>query len=89
MDRSVGQPVEQTVDDAAVDIESQVCPSFLGDVNKFEVSFKPGNKVYTSVSGNDFKLYGWDKIPKLALENPAIEFHLYGNSKQWDLELTV
>jgi len=62
-------------------ILSKVCPSFLGDVNQFEVSFKPGNKVYTSVSGDNFRLYGWDKISELARQNPDIEFHLYGNSK--------
>lgn len=65
---------------ASVGIRSKVVPSFLGDVKKFEVSFKSGNKVYTSVSGDDFKLYGWDKIHKLAWDNPQIEFHLYGNT---------
>ena len=63
-------------------IESQICPSFLGDVNKFEINYQWSErpKLYTSVSGDDFKLYGWDKIPKLAQENRDIEFHLYGNS---------
>lgn len=63
-------------------IESQICPSFLGDVTKFEVSYRwsDRSKLYTSVSGEEFKLYGWDKIPKLARQNPDIEFHLYGSS---------
>lgn len=60
-------------------IRSKICPSFLGDVKKFEVSFKQGNKLYTSVSGDDFERYGWYLIPKLAKENPNIEFHCYGN----------
>lgn len=60
-------------------IESKIIPSFLGDINKFDITFKPGNKVYTSISGDNFELYGWDKIPKLAKENPDIEFHLYGS----------
>jgi len=63
----------------SVGIRSKVIPSFLGDVSKYKVHFKPGNKLYTSVSGDDFKLYGWDKIPQLAQDNPEIEFHLYGN----------
>lgn len=67
----------------AAGIEARACPSFLGDINQFEVSFKPGNKVYASVSGDNFKQYGWDKIEVLAEENPDIEFHLYGNSKEW------
>jgi hypothetical protein len=60
-------------------IDSIITPSFLGDVTKFEVSFRPGNKVYTSVSGDDFDLYGWDKVGPMAAEHPEIEFHLYGN----------
>jgi len=64
-------------------IKTQRCPSFLGNIDDYEVSFKPGNKVYTSVSGDDFKLYGWHLIPELALRNPDIEFHLYGNNKEW------
>ena len=64
-------------------IESKVIPSFLGKVEDFEVCYKWSKKpkLYTSVSGNNFKQYGWDKIPKLAQENPDIEFHLYGNTE--------
>ena len=63
-------------------IESKVCPSFVGDVSKFEISYKWSDKpkLYTSVSGDDFERYGWDKVPKLAEENPDIEFHCYGNT---------
>ena len=63
-------------------IESHVCPSFLGDFSDFKVNFTPSEhpKVYASVSGDDFKLYGWDKIAKMAASNPDIEFHLYGNT---------
>ena len=64
-------------------IEAKVCPSFLGDINEFQVSFTSGNKVYASVSGDDFKLYGWDKIEEVAPKHPEIEFHLYGNTVEW------
>jgi hypothetical protein len=60
-------------------IYATIQPSFLGDIDKFEVSFKPGNKVYASVSGDNFVMYGWDKIAQMAKDNPSIEFHLYGN----------
>jgi len=65
-----------------IGIASKICPSFLGDMNKFETNYQWSEKpkVYTSVSGNNFELYGWDKIPKLARENPDIEFHCYGPS---------
>lgn len=76
----VENEVEQTAL-ASVGITSKVVPSFLGDVKDYEVSFKPGNKVYTSVSGDDFELYGWHRIPILAMQNREIEFHLYGNTK--------
>ena len=65
---------------ADLGIESTVRPSFLGDIDEFPVSFKPGNKVYASVSGNNFEQYGWDKIVKLAQDNGGIEVVLYGNT---------
>ena len=67
-------------------IKSQVCPSFMGDLNKYEVEYKWSEvpKVYASVSGDDFNLYRWDGVEKLAKENPDIEFHLYGNTKPWE-----
>lgn len=67
-------------------IDSKIVPSFLGDIDKFEVSFKPGNKVYASVSGDNFEQYGWDKIKELATKFPLCEFHLYGNIKEWSCE---
>ena len=68
-------------------IKAKICPSFLDNVKKFDISFKPGNKVYTSVSGDDFDRYGWDKIGMLANENPEIEFHLYGNVRKYEFYL--
>lgn len=71
----------------SVGIKSKISPSFLGDISKFSVSWKPGNKVYTSVSGDDFELYDWHRIPELALQHPKIEFHLYGNKISWGCDL--
>ncbi len=64
----------------SVGIKAKIVPSFLGDVNKFKINFIPGNKVYMSISGNDYGLYGWDLLPELAQNNSQIEFHLYGNT---------
>lgn len=64
-------------------IHTKVQPSFLGDIDDFPISWKPGNKVYSSVSGDNFELYGWDKIDRLAQKNPGISFHLYGNTVVW------
>lgn len=66
-----------------IGIESQIVPSFLGKVEDYQVTFKPGNKVYTSVSGDNFEQYGWNKIEAIAKMNRDIEFHLYGNEKEW------
>lgn len=76
--------VENEVEQAALKelgIEAAVCPSFMGDVGNFPLSYQssPIQKLYTSVSGDEFTLYGWDKISVLALDNPDIEFHCYGN----------
>lgn len=65
-----------------VGIEAKIAPSFLGNIDDYEVSFEPNKKLYTTVSGDEFVLYGWDKIPKLAEQYPDFEFHLYGN-KHW------
>lgn len=66
-------------------ILSNVCPSFLGNIDDYDVSFIAKNPVrlYTSVSGDDFELYGWPKIDDLAEKNNSIEFHLYGNTMKW------
>ncbi len=84
--------VENEVEQQAlrtVGIRSKVVPSFLGNVSDYEVCFTPSDppKVYTSVSGDNFELYGWDKIPNLAKQNPGVEFHLYGNMQYWGCNL--
>lgn len=65
-----------------IGIESKIVPSFLGRVEDYEISFKPGNEVYASCSGDNFEQYGWYKIAKMAKENPDIKFHLYGRSDE-------
>lgn len=77
--------VENEVEQVAlrsVGIRSKVVPSFLGKIEVYEVSYPESRniKVYTSVSGNNFELYGWGKMANLARLNPDIEFHLYGNT---------
>lgn len=71
-----------------VGIRSEVVPSFLGNVNDFKMEYQHSEKpkVYTSVSGDDFKLYGWDKLPDLVQKNPHIDFYLYGNKTQPDIK---
>jgi hypothetical protein len=66
-------------------IIAKVVPSFLGDIKKYNLSYKWSSKpkVYTSVSGDDFEIYGWAEIYKLAKDNPKVEFHLYGNTKDF------
>lgn len=74
---------------AEVGIEAKVCPSFMGIAHEYGVSYQPAEKpkVYSSVSGDNFKLYGWDLIPDLAKKYPDIEFHLYGStSNPWPTE---
>lgn len=87
LSRNCGHWVENHVEQdklAEVGIHARVCPSFLGNVNDFRVEFKPGNALYTSVSGDDFDLYGWHRIPEIAEYNDDIQFHLFGNSKPFE-----
>lgn len=66
-----------------VGIDAKICPSFLGNIDDYEVSYKPNGKYYTSVSGDNFEQYGWHEIPGLAEAHPDLEFHLYGNAMPW------
>jgi hypothetical protein len=65
-------------------IEANVCQSFLGDINSYHLEFlktdKP--KVYASVSGDNFKMYGWDLIEEIA-DRANVTFYLYGNTQEW------
>lgn len=57
-----------------------IVPSFLGNIQKYPVSFRPGNKVYLSASQGRQMEYGWGIVHQIACELPEIEFHLYGAS---------
>lgn len=85
--------VENEVEQKALEeigIKSKIVPSFMGNIYDFPLCYKPSDKVrfYTSVSGDNFKLYGWDKLEELARKNPSVEFHCYGNTK-WPWGLPV
>ncbi len=69
---------------ADLGIEAQVQQSFLGDVNEFPVSFVPNDrpKVYLSVSGNNFKEYGFHLIEEIS-DQCDVDFYLYG-SDEWE-----
>lgn len=73
---------------SSLGIESKIIPSFLGDVKKYNLSYQwsARPKLYTSVSGNDFNLYGWNKIPDIAKANLDVEFHLFGNTVKWETD---
>lgn len=66
-----------------VGIHAQVCPSFLGDVNKYDITFTPSTRpqVYVSSSEGWEDMYGWNIIEKIA-DRCDVDFHLYG-SNSW------
>jgi len=70
---------------ASIGITSKVCPSFLGNVDDYPLSYQYNEKpkFYTSVSGNDFELYKWDEVIKLSDRHPEVEFHFYGNTEKY------
>lgn len=65
-------------------ISCRVCPSFLGDVNNFPITYQYNRrpKVYSSVSGDNFEMYGWPTIERIA-GKCEVDFYLYGNTKKW------
>lgn len=65
-------------------IESKIVPSFLGNVDDYQVEFQPEErpKVYLSVSGDNFEMYGWSLVEEIA-DRCGVDFHLYGNKKEW------
>jgi len=65
-------------------ILAKVQQSFLGHVGHYEVSYKQAERpsVYSSVSGNNFNMYGWNIIEQIA-DKCDVDFHLYGNTKEW------
>lgn len=66
-----------------VGIKAKVVPSYLGDVNEIKPCYKESKnpKAYISVSGNDFRAYGWDRIDDYARRLPGVTFYCYGNTK--------
>ena len=60
-----------------------IVPSFLGDIKKYPISFKQGNKVYVSGHEGYQGEYGWGIVTMIACSLPNIEFHLYGASWQY------
>lgn len=62
-----------------------IIPSFLGNVADYSIQElrTDQKRYYTSVSGDDFELYGWHEIDGIAKSNPNTEYHLYGNTKEW------
>jgi hypothetical protein len=79
--------VENNVERIALEtagLIAEVIPSFLGNVGDYTVqTLNPKPRYYTSVSGDDFELYGWYEIDNLASQEPNTEFHLYGNTVQF------
>ncbi len=71
-------------------IQSEVIPSFMGNTKDYQVTYQASQRpaVYTSVSGNDFQLYGWDQVIDLAKEHQDIDFHLYGNTVVFPCDLS-
>lgn len=67
-------------------IESKIIPSFLGKIEDYFIlatkliGERP--RVYLSVSGDNFDMYGWTLIEEIA-DRCEVDFHLYGNTKPW------
>ena len=67
----------------SVGIESKIVPSFMGNVNDYEVTYTWAARpqVYASVSGDNFAMYGFELIEMIA-HRCEVDFHLFG-SNNW------
>jgi hypothetical protein len=65
---------------ASVGIKAKIVQSFLDDIKKFPVSFKPSENPHVFMSGhpNREDEYGFGLAVKLAEKLPEFTFHLYG-----------
>lgn len=72
----------------AAGVEAKIVPSFLGKIDDYKIEYKQKKrpKVYASVSGNDFELYKWPEIERVAELVPEVDFYLYGNMVEWKSE---
>jgi hypothetical protein len=64
----------------AFGIESQICPSFLGDIKNFPISYKHNKRPNVYVSGHPDREseYGFEEVQRIAKLVPECTFHLYG-----------
>lgn len=71
---------------AEIGIQSQICPSFMGNVDDYEVTYRKNDRpnVYLSANpGREFE-YGWGIIEDIA-DKCDVDFHLYG-SNEWETD---
>lgn len=63
-------------------IDCKRVPSFMGNVNDYEVAYKPSQTphVYLSTDKDRQREYGWGTIERIAPHVPEVTFHLYGDS---------
>lgn len=62
-------------------IQSHICPSFLGNIDDFPVSYQYSDRpnVYISCSGGKESEYGIDQIQRIASKVSECDFHIYGS----------
>ena len=67
-------------------IEAKICPSFLGQVDDYKITYKQNDRpsVYLSANVGREREYGWDIVENIA-DRCEVDFHLYGSS-DWETE---
>mgnify|MGYP001612867278 CR=1 FL=1 len=64
-----------------------VCPSFMGRISDYLVTFKPKKRaqIYVSAGQGRGKEYGFETVCRIAARLPWYEFHLFGDDWNSDL----
>lgn len=67
-------------------IKSQVCPSFMGDVSQFGVTYQRYHHPNVYISGHPGREdeYGFEIVKRIAPQCPDLRFHIYGSMPDWD-----
>lgn len=62
-------------------IKAEICPSFMGDVEQFGISYKVAHHPNIYISGHPGREdeYGFETVKRIAPQCPDVRFHVYGS----------
>lgn len=70
---------------ARLGVFARVCPSFMGEINDFPITYKNFYHPNVYVSGHPGREdeYGFEIVKRVAPQCPMLRFHIYGSMPDW------